>query len=75
MFSWILLYLIFCEILRQKSVKISLFETIAIWHPVCNSDKNHKTRGMLVLYISNTLYLKKYDIHSSYLTSFRFAIL
>jgi hypothetical protein len=31
MCSWILSYLIFCEILRQKSVKISLFETIAVY--------------------------------------------
>ena len=34
MCSWISLYLIFCEILTQKSVKISLIETIAVWHPV-----------------------------------------
>ena len=31
MCSWISLYLIFCEILTQKSVKISLFETIAVY--------------------------------------------
>jgi hypothetical protein len=43
----------------------------SIWHPVYNSDKKHKTWGMLVFYISNTLYLKRYDVHSSYLTSFR----
>ena len=55
MCSWISLYLIFCEILRQKSVKISLFhlfETIAIWHPVFIIVIKIKREGCRVQYNS-----------------------
>jgi hypothetical protein len=53
MCSWISLYLIFCEILRQKSVKISLFETIAVWHPVYNYNVSVNSNGAPPLGISH----------------------
>jgi hypothetical protein len=74
---YFVVYNILWKTYRQKSVKISLFETIAVWPAPCLYQiviKIIKREGYWFSTVQTRyIYLKKYDVHSSYLTSFRFA--